>query len=233
MLSIINNFKLVLNIEEKIINNIRFRYTEIQNYWISEYGDIINLSNYNGKYMKQFITKDGHKRIELKIAKGIPQKFYVHRLVYNAFVEKIEVLCGVKNPELVVEHMDSNPQNNYYKNLKLSTQKQNIHTAIEAGNFGNANCKHTILYDKKDKKSIIFNSVKEVACYLELKADNLYKIKRSKKFKERYEIVNNKSQQTIETILSDEAGENKGVEYHEREIRSVASQAFREVHGIQ
>ena len=56
--------------EERIINEIRFRPTKINEYWVSEYGDIINMKNKNLKYMKPMITRDGHKRIELKLGDG-------------------------------------------------------------------------------------------------------------------------------------------------------------------
>ena len=44
----------------------------------------------------------------------------IHRLVGKYF-------CEGYSPNLVIDHIDSNGQNNYYKNLHWVTQKENIH----------------------------------------------------------------------------------------------------------
>ena len=137
--------------EERIINEIRFRPTGINEYWVSEYGDIINMKNKNLKYMKPMITRDGHKRIELKLGDGKAKKFYIHRLVYSAFIG--ELIDG-----LVIEHLDGNPVNNYYKNLKQSTQKENIHTAIKQDRWHNGE-KEIKVKDIIENKIYHFDSI--------------------------------------------------------------------------
>ena len=53
---------------EIYLHNMIFRYTGIRNYWISEYGHVINRDISDDKILTPFITNDNHLRIELKIA---------------------------------------------------------------------------------------------------------------------------------------------------------------------
>lgn len=54
-------------------------------------------------------------------------------------VSRLVALAWVKNPNPdiydVVMHLDNNPENNYYKNLKWGTQSQNILQAYRDGNL--------------------------------------------------------------------------------------------------
>lgn len=180
---------------DKIINNRLFKHTGIRNYWISECGDVVNLDN-GYTYMKHSIQKNGYHRIELKIKKGVGRKFLIHRLVYQAFIGELQ-------DDLVIEHLDGNPSNNHYLNLRQSTQKTNIETAIKHGTFGSNNKKSLLLYDKHLNKEVEFNKVKDVIEYLGLSIKNgsMAKLKKHSVFKNRFDIVEVKrSQQTIETI---------------------------------
>ena len=55
---------------------------------------------------------------------------YLHRLVALAWVKN-------PNPDIydIVMHLDNNPENNHYKNLKWGTQSQNILQAYRDGNL--------------------------------------------------------------------------------------------------
>ncbi|MGL4449867.1 MAG: HNH endonuclease signature motif containing protein [Sarcina sp.] len=130
--------------------NLEFKYTGIRNYWISENGDILNKDN--GKTLKPMITKDGYSRIELKIEKGVPKKFYIHRLVYQSFI-------GELDSGLVIDHIDGDRSNNNYRNLRQVTQKKNIENALINGDFGQNNNKtirvlNTETNTIKDYKSV-------------------------------------------------------------------------------
>lgn len=62
--------------KEIVLFNKIFRHTGIRNYWISEYGDIVNMNIKPYKIMKQDTTNSGHKRIALKVEAGIEKKFF-------------------------------------------------------------------------------------------------------------------------------------------------------------
>lgn len=168
--------------QEEIINNIRFRPTGIRNYWISENGDIINRDNKDA-LLKPFVTNDNHLRIELKVAPGVPKKFFIHRLVHKVFNEE-ELIDG-----MVVEHLDSNPTNNHYSNLKQSTQKENINTAIENRSFGFSRMEPMEVYDKKTDTYLYFDSISDFSLYTKINCDSKTKLHKYKKFKDRYELV--------------------------------------------
>lgn len=89
------------------------------------------------------------------------RSFFVHRLVYKAFV-------GDFVDGMVIEHLDSNPENNHYSNLKQSTQKENISTAIKAGNFGSNDKKKFVILDTKHNKVLEFDMIKDAAEYANL-----------------------------------------------------------------
>ena len=65
-------------------------------------------------YMKLESDKDGYKKLTIK-----KKRWYVHRLVYQAFV-------GDLNPELVVCHLNNKRDDNRPSNLIQLTQKENI-----------------------------------------------------------------------------------------------------------
>lgn len=116
---------------------------------------------------------------------------------------------------MVIEHLDSNPKNNYYKNLKQSTQKENIQTCIKAGNrIGNL--KTIYLFDIHNKKYYKFQSVQDLLKVFNLKGDSISKFKKSKERMRSYKIIDDKTiegQSTIETIDFNLVESKNGVEY--------------------
>ena len=61
-----------------------------------------------------------------------------------------KAFCKKNKNETIVNHKDSNIQNNYYKNLEWSTQRENVsHSFIKSRNSKN---KYTGVYLGKDKK---------------------------------------------------------------------------------
>lgn len=58
---------------------------------------------------------------------GKSTKIFVHRLVAMVYLSN-------PNNLPIVMHLDNNIYNNYYKNLKWGTQKENVHQSIRDGN---------------------------------------------------------------------------------------------------
>lgn len=83
-------------------------------YFINEYGD---LKNADGRLIKPQKRKDGYWQYQLSL-NGIRKMHKVHRLVAKAFVDNPFKLN-------VVNHLDGNKANNYYKNLEWCTSAQN------------------------------------------------------------------------------------------------------------
>ena len=162
---------------------VRFRYTGIRNYYISECGDVASVTNNKILLMKPTMTKDNHLRIELKIKKGKAKKFFIHRLVYSSF-------CGELKPDFVIEHLDSNGIRNYYKNLKQSTQKENIRTCIKQ-NRRVGNKKSIYVKNKLTGEIEIYPTIKDLYAELGIKNSNnsLNKLIKHSKFKQKYEFI--------------------------------------------
>lgn len=97
-------------------------------YVISNYGNVYNTLTMHK--MSEFIDKDGYKRVQLKSRRKDVHKNHVnvsiHRLVAYEFCTNA---CNVN----IVNHIDGNKQNNYYKNLEWVTAKENTNHAIKTG----------------------------------------------------------------------------------------------------
>lgn len=97
-------------------------------YSVSNYGNIrsndryINtvtgIRKFTGKLLKTDPTKDNHLRVTLSNG-GIKKRIFVHRLVAE---------CFIPNPLNlpIINHIDEDPTNNYYKNLEWCTNQYNI-----------------------------------------------------------------------------------------------------------
>jgi hypothetical protein len=65
----------------------------------------------------------GHYQVSLTDNFGKQALFFTHRLVAHAWLRK------PKAHKTVVMHVDENPANNHYTNLKWGTQKENLNAA--------------------------------------------------------------------------------------------------------
>ena len=98
-----------------------YNYEKIDGYIISENGILFNVKTGKIKKSRDNVKgKDKHQRVSIK-----NKSYYISRIVAEAFVKN-------KNPERnkIVRHLDDDPLNNYYKNLKWGTPKENTWDAI-------------------------------------------------------------------------------------------------------
>ena len=132
-------------------------------YEISEYGEIRHIKNkkvlkprLNGNYVKHYYVDLSYDR----------QKA-VHRLVYQTFVGPLD---GAK----VIDHIDNNPLNNHYTNLRQVFTIENTHNGRR--------CKKVKVND------LIFPSIRQLAFCLNYANGSgcLEQIVNSKKFKNRF-----------------------------------------------
>ena len=118
-----NNIKINLNDiikikeDELFINIKNFFNDNFTNYYISNYGRIYNVN-------KQIIMKtikqiNGYEFITIVSDNSKTLKIRIHRLVAYFFINKYE-------NKMVINHIDKNKYNNYYKNLEITLQKENI-----------------------------------------------------------------------------------------------------------
>lgn len=80
-----------------------------------------------GKQLKLQKRKSGHLDVLLK-KNGKEKRCWVHRLVAKAFIPNPDNLP-------IVNHIDSNPQNNSVENLEWCTQQHNINHCVKSGRF--------------------------------------------------------------------------------------------------
>lgn len=96
-----------------------------QFYYISNYGKIFSLQS--GRVLKPHQNKEGYLLVSLSHRKETTS-YLVHRLVALTFIEN-------PDPEnlIIVNHIDGNKSNPYYKNLEWVTPKENSWHAVRTG----------------------------------------------------------------------------------------------------
>lgn len=98
-----------------IMLEVYAKIKDFEQYAISIYGEVINIKT--GRKMKQQNLR-GYKRIKL-ISDGKESRFLVHRLVANAFLDKIE-------NKTLIDHIDNNKTNNCLDNLRFCNHSENM-----------------------------------------------------------------------------------------------------------
>ena len=114
----------------KIIDEIFKTIDGANNYQISNFGRIKSV-RFN-KILKGGSGVMGHIQVLFKTNDGTSKRDYIHRLVAKAFIPNPE-----NKPE--VDHIDCNPSNNYYFNLKWATRKENANNPLSIEHYKIAN----------------------------------------------------------------------------------------------
>lgn len=104
---------------------------------------------YKGKIIKQFPNSKGYFRVQIR-EKGVLRRYFVHRLVAEAFIPNPDGLD-------TVNHKDFNPQNNEVSNLEWTTRAGNMRYSVDAGRF-----KRTPEWLKKLKSSLDLAMAKSI-----------------------------------------------------------------------
>lgn len=126
----------------------RFKQIEgYDDYMISNYGRVYN--KYFDRYLKPgFISKNSKYQRVVLTKDRKPTYHLIHRLVAEAFCHKPE---GMN----IVHHIDNDPTNNHYTNLKWCNQSYNVKQAYADGLIpdrsgqNNPNYRHGRLCKKK------------------------------------------------------------------------------------
>jgi hypothetical protein len=90
------------------------------NYYCTNNGDIISTNYGEIRLRKKHITEKGYQRICLSKG-GKTKSVYVHRLVAELFIGK---------SDLLINHKDTNKQNNLHTNLEYATNRENVSHAL-------------------------------------------------------------------------------------------------------
>ena len=93
------------------------------NYTIDEKGEVRSIRT--GGVMKQGLSLNCYKFVEIYNGGGIKKKFTVHRLLYQCFVLK----DGEVMPKFI-DHKDCNRINNSISNLRPATREENQHNRL-------------------------------------------------------------------------------------------------------
>lgn len=134
---------------------------------VSETGEVRTLDHYNTNGFKDILYKGVVKKQRLNrnnyLITDLPKDGKsktreVHRLVAQTFVANPDNLP-------VVNHIDGNKQNNYYKNLEWTTYSGNIKHAHATG-LNKSNAREGVLYIKNTGEYIEFRNAKALSVEL-------------------------------------------------------------------
>ena len=90
-------------------------------YEVSNMGNVKSLSGKTNKILKPFKPNNGYLKVNL-FKDGKYKTLKVHQLVAMAFLNHVP--CGML---LVIDHIDSNKDNNKLNNLQIITNRENVY----------------------------------------------------------------------------------------------------------
>ena len=90
-------------------------------YLVNNLGEIFSISSKgNKKKIKPYLNMQGYYRVKLYNKEHIPKQYLVHRLVANAFLDRLD-------GQAEINHKDSNKLNNKLSNLEWVSHSQNMY----------------------------------------------------------------------------------------------------------
>lgn len=122
---------------------------EYPNYRIYEDGTVIRMAHKSAKgsflkekEIKAHLAKNRYLMLSLHNKKGQMTLFYLHRLVYQAFLG--EIPTGFE-----IDHIDGDRTNCKVQNLRLSTHRANCNNPESVKNYRASNAREKGKYDKE------------------------------------------------------------------------------------
>lgn len=145
-------------------------------YFVSDCGEI--WSKYSNKILKHSIDLDGYHRVDIH---GKHMK--VHKLVFLTWVGPID-------DEMQINHADDDKNNNFYKNLYLGTQQDNIRDCIYNGHRVGNTMRLTVL-EKSTNNILEFEPAKTFFEYCGHSGINggISRVITRKWFKQQYKFI--------------------------------------------
>lgn len=142
------------------------KHIGINEYYVTREGRVLN-ANKGYRELVGCVGVHGHIRVELYDESFKPRnngrrskRYLVHRLVAKAFIGEI--------PDgYVVEHLDGDPSNNHVSNLKISTQSENIRTALTHGTFGKKRNSY-VFRNRHSGERLVFNDRDDVFSHFDI-----------------------------------------------------------------
>ena len=147
-------------------NNIQETWKDIPGYEglykVSNTGKVKSMNYRHSDVPRILATLDngyGYRRVRLYNVNKKYKYYYVHRLVWEAFMGSI--------PEgLQINHLNENKADNRLENLSLCTPKENTNYGTRNKRAGEKHCKRIQMLDKNNNILKTFNSLKEAAQFL-------------------------------------------------------------------
>lgn len=146
---------------------------EFPNYKVSNYGNILSTNYRNTGVEKQMNININNDYPQINFINGnVKKSIKIHRLVALYFVDNI-------NNYKIVNHIDGDKTNNYYKNLEWCSYSHNIKHAHASGLNNISELNKSIIKEKISRKvidvitNIEYNSIKEAAKALNIERRTL------------------------------------------------------------
>ena len=151
-------------------NNIQETWKDIPGYEglykVSNTGKVKSMNYRHSDVPRILATLDngyGYRRVRLYNVNKKYKYYYVHRLVWEAFMGSI--------PEgLQINHLNENKADNRLENLSLCTPKDNNNYGTRNKRASEKLCKRIQMIDKNNNILKTFNSLKEAAQFLNIKS---------------------------------------------------------------